>query len=556
MAVYLKYDDQVRIDSDPNKLICNQWDGLRNRYVVGSLKARSLIDVAFCQPLTFFTHHVTVTRPMIRSIMDCGEAWLLELEQLGRTGSKRPPALDAIAQRVLAQFPELRPGYDSWWAKKRKELEPAYLIATDAVGWEMPCAHLCDAAPYMLATHRRNLDEDAAGVPELEHAPKTTDKIESCFAVLDRTLVLGCETHALFGVASANLLKAFQSPEAKRKLAETTVKKRQRENGGTGGAAEVDELVAAWDMTSFNSLPREKRWGLIKDVRRKYKDLCVIAPRGARKAHAEAKVARLEKARAAELLRCMNRAAKHAEFSQIKPCTSTAELEALRDAHEDDNDYAKALRDQIRVRVHVFGFAQKRLPKIGGGGNLAEEAAELLRLEAELPEMVKTLLPVQVTAPQPYPVRAQHVAPPPLAVTMDQQYLVRVTTAWRELAAMTSQFIFRTPRARASRAVRAPRPQPRRTVSGRDEALSGTTFTEDEVNWKVLAPLWSAVDKQVVVWYYDVDAAAAASTTEEEMVVFASAVASGSKSPGPCPKPLERSTVMEIRSWVFNDTQT
>ena len=104
----------------------------------------------------------------------------------------------------------------------------------------------------------------------------------------------------------------------------------------------------------------------------------------------------------------MNRAAKHAEFSKIRPCMSTAELKALRDAHEDEKDYAKALRDQIRVRVHVFGFAQKRLPKIGGGGNLAEEAAELLRLEAELPEMVETLLPVQVTAPQPPPVRARH----------------------------------------------------------------------------------------------------------------------------------------------------
>ena len=104
----------------------------------------------------------------------------------------------------------------------------------------------------------------------------------------------------------------------------------------------------------------------------------------------------------------MNRAAKHAEFSKIRPCMSTAELKALRDAHEDDKDYAKALRDQIRVRVHVFGFAQKRLPKIGGGGNLAEEAAELLRLEAELPEMVETLLPVQVTASKPPPVRARH----------------------------------------------------------------------------------------------------------------------------------------------------
>ena len=176
VSVCLKYDDQVRIDGDPSKLICSQWDGLHSRYVAGALKARSLVDVAFCQPLTFFTHHVTVTRPMIRSIMDCGEAWLLEVQQLGHTGRTRPPALDAIAQRVLAQFPELRPGYDVWWANKRVELEAAYLIATDAAGWAMPRAHLCDAAPFMLATHRRNLDEDAAGVPELEHAPKTSDK--------------------------------------------------------------------------------------------------------------------------------------------------------------------------------------------------------------------------------------------------------------------------------------------------------------------------------------------------------------------------------------------
>ena len=492
---------------------------------------------------------------MIRSIMDCGEAWLLEVEKLGHTGRTRPPALDAIAQRVLAQFPQLRPGYDSWWANKREKLEAAYLIATDAAGWAMPCAHLCDAAPFMLATHRRNLDEDAAGVPELEHAPKTSDKMESCFAVLERTLVLGANTFSLFGVASANLLKAFDAPAAKKSLAEATVRKRKRENGGTGGTAEVDALVATWDMTSFSSLPREKRWGLIKDVQRKYEALCVIAPKGMKKAHAEAKVARLQTARAAELLRCINRAAKHAEFSRIKPCTSTAELQALRGAHADDKDYAKALRDQIRVRVHVFGVAKKYLPNIGGGSNLAEEAAELLRLEAELPAMVETPLPAQPSAPQPYPVRARHMAPSPLAVTMDQEYLVRVTTAWRDLAAMTNRFIFRTPRARVSRAARAPRPQPRRTVPLRDAALSGATFTEDEVNWKVLAPLWSAADKRVVVLYYDVDAAASAGTTEEEMVVFASAVASGAKSPGPCPAPFERSTVMEIRSWIFDDAQ-
>ena len=89
-SVYLKYDDQVRIDGDPNKLICSQWGGLHSRCVAGALKARSLVDVAFCQPLTFFTHHVTVTLPIIRSIMHCGVAWLLEVQQLATRPARAP----------------------------------------------------------------------------------------------------------------------------------------------------------------------------------------------------------------------------------------------------------------------------------------------------------------------------------------------------------------------------------------------------------------------------------------------------------------------------------
>mmetsp|Transcript_43941 Transcript_43941/g.81257 ORF Transcript_43941/g.81257 Transcript_43941/m.81257 type:complete len:113 (-) Transcript_43941:1080-1418(-) len=107
----------------------------------------------------------------------------------------------------------------------------------------MPCAHLCDAAPSMLATHRRNLDEDAAGLQELQHAPKTSDKIESCFAVLDRTRVLGASTHALFGVASANLLKAFQSPAAKKKN-----KPRPMSRSGSAKTA-VPEVRPRWDSS-------------------------------------------------------------------------------------------------------------------------------------------------------------------------------------------------------------------------------------------------------------------------------------------------------------------
>ena len=54
----------------------------------------------------------------------------------------------------------------------------------------------------------------------------------------------------------------------------------------------------------FNSLPREKRSELIRDVQRGHKEgrvLCVVAPKGMQKAHDEAKVARLQKASAVKL---------------------------------------------------------------------------------------------------------------------------------------------------------------------------------------------------------------------------------------------------------------
>ena len=79
---------------------------------------------------------------------------------------------------------------------------------------------------------------------------------------------------------------------------------------------------------------------------------------------------------------------------------------------------------------------KKDLPNIGGGSTLAEEATELLRLEAELPLMVESSLPARPSAPQQYPARSKHMAPSPLAVTMDQEYRMRVATACWELTAI------------------------------------------------------------------------------------------------------------------------
>ena len=44
------YLDETRIEAVPNKLVEGVWDGLRDRYVLGALRARSFVDVK-----TFFT---------------------------------------------------------------------------------------------------------------------------------------------------------------------------------------------------------------------------------------------------------------------------------------------------------------------------------------------------------------------------------------------------------------------------------------------------------------------------------------------------------------------
>ena len=66
VPAYLQYMHETRIESSPNKLVEGVWDGLRDRYVLGALRARSFVDVAFTTPLIFFTHsdHVSQLRSL------------------------------------------------------------------------------------------------------------------------------------------------------------------------------------------------------------------------------------------------------------------------------------------------------------------------------------------------------------------------------------------------------------------------------------------------------------------------------------------------------------
>jgi hypothetical protein len=58
IRVYIKYLGILRADPEPNKLVSIAFDGLRNKYVVAALRARTFIhDATFLSPMRLFTHH-------------------------------------------------------------------------------------------------------------------------------------------------------------------------------------------------------------------------------------------------------------------------------------------------------------------------------------------------------------------------------------------------------------------------------------------------------------------------------------------------------------------
>ena len=66
---YLVYLHETRVESEPNLLVEGVWDGLRDRYVLGALRARSFVDAAFTTPLIFFTHSELVRSNSMHSIL-------------------------------------------------------------------------------------------------------------------------------------------------------------------------------------------------------------------------------------------------------------------------------------------------------------------------------------------------------------------------------------------------------------------------------------------------------------------------------------------------------
>ena len=81
------------------------------RGVLAALRARSVVDVTFTQPMVFFTHSQFVT-PMIHKIMVCSHELLCEFSLYPtsgqRFGIKPAPKSDFIAGAILQVVPSLQ----------------------------------------------------------------------------------------------------------------------------------------------------------------------------------------------------------------------------------------------------------------------------------------------------------------------------------------------------------------------------------------------------------------------------------------------------------------
>lgn len=437
------------------------------------------------------------------------------------------------------------------------DLTAAYATATEKSFWPLVSAHLAAAAPFMVATHDRNLDLDCQGIPVLKHAAKTTDSVESQFATYDYALRLRAGVGATAGVAQAISMHAMDTPGAMQGKAAATVKAKSK-RGECSGALHADQVadqVAEWDVMNFFSLPEDQRWTIMQSVRKNY-NVNAIAERHLLQKMDEAKAARVAAARQAEITKYANRNLKYLEYVSITAISSTAALEALAAKHAGSPAVlAEFLRQQIRMRIHVYGIKAAALPYISAKPGATEED-EAARLHTAFAGLVKSALPAKPNTPTPYPVRDAAVAPSTLAVQLDIGHMREISNAWKELVPLLNEDgAFKAPRASAAKprvknargpaaptAFKAPKAPKPRTPSASERALEGVEFEEDGVEWTVLTVRWCADSGALVVWYFDTLEAEKYEISEESML---DAIESGSAFD--C---LEFSSVREIKRWV------
>jgi len=245
--------------------------------------------------------------------------------------------------------------------------------------------------------------KEAIGLIEAQSSsPKTTDPVESEFAIYDYVLRLGAGFGATAGVAQSISMKAMATHGEKQAKAKEVVAHKRAKGIGLDMSIEkqVANQLAAWDTMSFFALPKERRWVIIKSVRMAYKETAKAELVLLRKMD-EAKAARLKAAREEEIAKFANRSLKYAKFAAMVVIASTAMLLALVTLHAGSpKELVDALLDQIRIRRHVYGVSAADLPCMGAKSGTTA-ASEAVRLRQAFESMVEKPLPAKPPPPTP-----------------------------------------------------------------------------------------------------------------------------------------------------------
>ena len=524
-----------RDDPNANELIMNVWRGVNDRLVVCSVAARALKFVLLFKPLRFFANHKATRRDVFqletiarRTVESWSNLDTFRSGRYSKTDCVSPaaakPGLLQFPLAVLAKFTAWEDDWNKWYEIEGSWMQAVYESATKEEDWQVVSEFMASSSAPTLVSMDNNNTEDFSQVEGAEKMLVTSDPIESVHGTMSQK----CQQAKNFTTSLLSLIGLTLAQY------NHTFEHRDVQMAKRGAVAE---------LTYWWNIPKEIRFAAMKETRRLRKSFVAEAKETERGCHIEKLERRQAQAKqAADTAR--NKAIDYQVWSKHPVAKSEAELTELvklsvkqaiegKELSGEELHLTKqraelgVLRDQIRVRTHLFAYKKGSLPKIAVGPNLVEHApAQLERLKREMRSIIDNPLPPSVSAPLALPLRpsapnatkeAQAVHSQHLKQVIDETVKFcsllddegRMTIARpprcqrRSTTSNTSSGGSSTTRPRAAR-VRAVRNQ----ANEREQALEGERFMDleegVEVEFEVLEVQFSEEYKELVVTYFDV----------------------------------------------------
>ena len=238
----------------------------------------------------------------------------------------------------------------------------------------------------MVASLRRNLDQDLSGNERVLNAPISTNFVESGFGVFDSLFNKpgAPAVEQACGQAQSRMMHTMANTSELEKQAEATVKKRLCR--GVGVSTKDEKwLQQKREHTNWRqALPREKRFQILKSLQR---NLRVHAQqrREKREEVANKAIERKKQGVEAAVNRRLRAIAKYCKHESTVPITTEGQFVAFKGTHAASGDpvnaWGELLRNQTRVRMHVYErVSEQQLPRLGSGSSVTLRSLDWKKL--------------------------------------------------------------------------------------------------------------------------------------------------------------------------------